>query len=383
MLYKDFQGEKLSALGLGCMRLPKSGPADSDIDEAATQEMVDYALAHGVNYFDTAWGYHDHASEVVTGRCLAKHPRESYYLATKFPGYDLSNMDKVAEIFPEQLRKTGAGYFDFYLFHNVNEGNIDAYLEHREIHEYLMEQKRAGRIRHLGFSAHGQIPTIKRFLDAYGDDMEFCQLQINWLDWSFQDAREKVALCAEHGLPVWVMEPLRGGTLVAGDAETNLAEQYARKVEAIRPGMGTAEAGLRFIQSIPEVCVTLSGMSTMQQLQQNVATFSEEAPLRADERAALLDVADEMIADGSIPCTACRYCTTECPQGLNIPHIIAAYNQLRAGSSGGFIARMMVNTLPEGQRPEDCIGCGACAAVCPQHIDIPGVMADFAERLAG
>lgn len=382
MLYKDFKGLKLSALGLGCMRLPKNGPADADIDEAAVQEMVDYALAHGVNYFDTAWGYHDHASEVVTGRCLAKHPRDSYFLATKFPGYDLANMGKVAEIFPAQLEKTGAGYFDFYLFHNVNELNIDAYLEHTEILDYLHEMKREGKISHLGFSAHGEIPTIKRFLNAYGEHMEFCQIQLNWFDWAFQDARDKVALLTERGLPVWVMEPLRGGKLVAEDDGTGLTGERVRAIEAIRPGMGIVEAGLRFVQSVPEVAVTLSGMSDMGQLRANIATFDEDAPLDADERSRLLAIADEMIAEGSVPCTACRYCTTECPRGIDIPRLIAGYNQLRAGASGEFIGRMVANAQPEGRRPGDCLACGACAAVCPQGIDIPGILADYAARIA-
>ena len=384
MVYRDFQGLKLSALGLGCMRLPKCGPADEDIDVAATQEMVDYALAHGVIYFDTAWGYHNHNSEVVAGKCLAKHPRDSYYLATKFPGYDLSCMDKVEEIFEEQLRKTGAGYFDFYLFHNVCEMNIDAYLEHTEIRDYLVEQKRAGRIRHLGFSAHGEIPTMKRFLDVYGEDLEFCQLQVNWFDWAFQDAAGKVALCAEHGLPVWVMEPLRGGKLVAGPgAASNLTEERVAAIEAIRPGTDSVEAAFRFIQGIPEVAVTLSGMSNMEQLKANIALFEDDAPLTDGERSQLLAVADEMIADGSVPCTACRYCTTECPMGLDIPKLLAAYNQKRAGASGDFIASMIVGSLPEDKRPDACIGCGACAAVCPQAIDIPAALADFAALLAG
>ena len=183
MLYKDFQGLKLSALGFGAMRLPVVDGQDSQIDQDATQEMVDYAMAHGVNYYDTAWGYHEGNSGVVMGRALAKHPRDSYYIATKFPGYDLANMDKVEEIFERQLEKTGMGYFDFYLIHNVCELNIDEYLnpEHG-IMPYLLEQKKAGRIRHLGFSAHGAIPVMERFLEAYGEHMEFCQIQLNYLD---------------------------------------------------------------------------------------------------------------------------------------------------------------------------------------------------------
>ncbi len=185
MIYKEFQGERISALGFGTMRLPLKGKSDADIDEELAARMFDKAIKAGVNYFDTAWGYHDHNSECVTGRILARYPRESFNLASKFPGYDLGNMTKVRQIFPKQLEKCGVEYFDFYLFHNVCELNIEAYLQHEEIYEYLLEQKAAGRIRHLGFSAHGSCEVIERFLDKYGAAMEFCQLQINYIDWTF------------------------------------------------------------------------------------------------------------------------------------------------------------------------------------------------------
>ena len=177
MIYREFQDLKLSALGMGCMRLPVQGGDDSRVDEEATAAMVDYAMAHGVNYYDTAWGYHGGHSETALGKALAKHPRDGFYLADKFPGYDLSNMGKVREIFEAQLKKCGVSYFDFYLFHNVCEMNIDAYLNPKYgIFAYLMKQKQAGRIRHLGFSAHGSYGVMKRFLHAYGADMEFGQI---------------------------------------------------------------------------------------------------------------------------------------------------------------------------------------------------------------
>ena len=216
MIYREFQGEKLSALGMGAMRLPVADGDDARIDEAAAAAMVDYAMAHGVNYYDTAWGYHNGNSELVMGRALARYPRESYFLADKFPGYDLSNMDKVGAIFEKQLEKCGVEYFDFYLFHNVCEMNIDAYLDPKYgIFDYLTAQKKAGRIRHLGFSAHGSYAVMKRFLEAYGSEMEFCQIQLNYLDWRFQGAKEKVELLQAYNIPVWVMEPLRGGKLAS------------------------------------------------------------------------------------------------------------------------------------------------------------------------
>jgi len=230
MVYKDFQDLHLSALGLGAMRLPATGDNLSEIDEAETAKMVAFAMEHGVNYYDTAWGYHNGNSETVIGRVLSKYPRESYYLATKFPGYDLSNMDKVETIFEQQLQKCGVEYFDFYLFHNVCEMNIDAYLDPKYgIFDYLMKQKENGRIRHLGFSAHGDCDIMKRFLDAYGAHMEFAQIQLNWIDWSFQNAKEKTSLLNKHQIPVWVMEPLRGGKLASVSADA------AQKLQAMRP----------------------------------------------------------------------------------------------------------------------------------------------------
>ena len=216
MVYKDFQGLRLSALGLGAMRLPASGDNQSEINVAETEKMVAYAMEHGINYYDTAWGYHNGHSETVIGKILRSYPRDSYYLATKFPGYDLSNMDKIEEIFEKQLEKCGVDYFDFYLFHNVCEMNIDAYLDPKYgILDYLIRQKENGRIRHLGFSAHASCEVMRRFLDAYGAHMEFGQLQLNWIDWTFQNAKEKAALLTKYQIPVWVMEPLRGGKLAS------------------------------------------------------------------------------------------------------------------------------------------------------------------------
>ena len=183
MIYKDFQGIKLSALGMGAMRLPVIDQDDAKVDQETTEKMVDYAMAHGVNYYDTAWGYHGGHSEIAMGKALSRYPRENFYLADKFPGYDLSNMDKVEEIFEEQLKKCGVEYFDFYLFHNVCEMNIDEYLnESHGIFDYLMKQKENGRIRHLGFSAHGSYEVMERFLKKYGEHMEFCQIQLNYMD---------------------------------------------------------------------------------------------------------------------------------------------------------------------------------------------------------
>ena len=375
MIYKNFQNHKLSALGLGAMRLPVIGGDDSKIDETAAEKMVDYAMEHGINYYDTAWGYHGGQSELVIGRALKRYPRESYYSATKFPGYDLSNMDKVEEIFEKQLKKCGVEYFDFYLFHNVCEMNIDAYLDDKYgIYRYLMKQKRAGRIRHLGFSAHGSYDVMKRFLEAYGEGMEFCQIQLNYLDWTFQDAKGKLELLAEHQLPVWVMEPLRGGKLA------ELSEEDAELLKNLRPDESVPAWAFRFLQSIPGVTMVLSGMSNSEQLRENIQTFEEEKPLNSKEMEKLLKIANNMVEKIALPCTACRYCVSHCPQGLDIPALLALYNE-HCVTDGGFIAPMALSAIQEEKRPGACIGCRSCEAVCPQQIKVSEAMADFVRKL--
>lgn len=373
MIYKDFQDLKLSALGMGCMRLPRNSEDDGDVNVAETQRMVDYAMAHGVNYYDTAWGYHNGNSETVIGQALRKYPRESYYLATKFPGYDLANMPKVREIFPKQLEKCGVDYFDFYLFHNVCEMNIDAYLDPRYgILDYLLEQKNQGRIRHLGFSAHGSYEVMRRFLDAYGSHMEFCQIQLNYVDWNFQDAKDKVELLRRHNLPVWVMEPLRGGRLAS------LSQADAAALKALRPEEPVPAWAFRFLQTIPGVTVVLSGMSDFEQMKRNIQTFETTEPLKETEWDALLKIADHMTS--GVPCTACHYCTSHCPKGLDIPSLLKLYNE-HTFTGGGFLAPMALQALPEDKRPSACIGCRSCEAVCPQQIKISEVMSDFSRKV--
>lgn len=374
MVYKKFQDLQLSALGLGAMRLPVIDGDDSKIDEAALQEMVDYAMEHSINYYDTAWGYHGGQSETAIGKALGKYPRENFCLADKFPGYDLSNMGKVQEIFEKQLEKCGVEYFDFYLFHNVCEMNIDAYLDKQYgILDYLLQQKKNGRIRHLGFSAHGSVAIMKRFLDAYGSHMEFCQIQLNFLDWTFQNAKEKAELLNAHHIPVWVMEPLRGGKLAV------LSETDTQKLATLRPDETAAAWSFRFLQSVPGVTMILSGMSNTAQLKENVQTFENDRPLDDKERETLLGIADSMLGR-ILPCTACHYCTSHCPQGLDIPWLLNLYNE-HCFTEGGFIAPMALMSLPKDKLPAACQHCRSCEAVCPQQIKISEAMSDFAGKM--
>ncbi len=374
MICKRFRDLKLSGLGMGTMRLPVVEGKNDQIDEAAAARMVAAALEHGINYFDTAWGYHEGNSETVMGKLLSRYPRDRFFLASKFPGFDAAKLEKKEEIFEKQLEKCRVEYFDFYLIHNVCEANIENYLDEKYgLFPYLMAQKEKGRIGHLGFSVHGSLETMQRFLDKWGQYMEFCQIQLNYIDWSLQKAGEKVALLNRLGLPIWVMEPLRGGKLAA------LPERAAARLHALRPDEGVPAWAFRYLQGIPGVTMILSGMSDYEQMMDNLHTFETERPLNGEEREALREIAQEMLT--GVPCTACRYCTSYCPQGLDIPKLLELYNECTF-SGGGFLAPMFVSTLPPEKRPDACRGCGSCETVCPQQIRIPEVLADFAARLA-
>ena len=373
MIYKKFKDLELSALGLGTMRFPTVDGDDSKIDEAATAEMFEYAIQNGINYFDTAWGYHRGQSELVTGKMLSKYPRDKFYLASKFPGYDLKNMENIEEIFERQLEKCRVEYFDFYLVHNVCEKNIDSYTDPKYgLYEYLLRQKENGRIKHLGFSVHGSYDVTKRFLSVYGDAMEFCQIQLNWIDYDFQSAKDKLTLLSEWGIPVWVMEPLRGGKLAVLD------KKYEDRLRALKPEMKVPEWSFRYLQSFEQVKVTLSGMSNMDQLKENIRTFEKDEPLTESERQTLYSIARDMVE--SVPCTACRYCTEKCPMQLDSPELIKLYNE-HSFTEDGFIAPMALSAMPESKRPSACIGCRACEQVCPQMIKISEVFSDFVDKL--
>ncbi len=354
MIYKVFKNKKLSALGLGTMRLPQT--PDGKIDHEHTGKMIDYALSHGINYFDTAWMYHGGDSETVIGEILARYPRESYYLADKFPGFDLSLFEKMKEIFFAQLEKCRTPYFDFYLCHNVCERNLPSYFD-QELGaiDFLLKQKAEGRIKHLGFSTHAELPGMEQFLEVYGKYMEFCQIQLNYLDWDWQKAGEKVALLKKYGIPVWVMEPLRGGSLAS------LPEEIKKKAEAIVPNCTPIETAFAFLRTIPEVTMILSGMSHMDQLKENVEIFSKEYTLSDVAFQQIPALGKEMIE--AVPCTACRYCTEYCPQGLDIPKLMRIYNENRF--NGSIFA---LNQLPEEKKPSSCLGCRQCESVCPQSI---------------
>ncbi|MCQ2983253.1 MAG: aldo/keto reductase [Treponemataceae bacterium] len=376
MIYSDFNGEKISALGMGNMRLPVLNGQDNQIDVDTAEKMIAYCMEHGINYYDTAYGYHGGQSELVVGELLKKYDRSSFYLASKFPGYDASHWPKVAEIFEDQLKKCQVEYFDFYLFHNVCEMNVDAYLDPKYgIYEYLIEQKKNGRIKHLGFSTHGSIDCMTKFLNAYGKDMEFCQIELNYFDYKFQNAKEKVELLDKWNIPVWVMEPVRGGQLA------KLSDDATAKLAAARPDEGVPAWAFRFLQSFPSVKVTLSGMSNMEQVAANIKTYEEKKPLNDAEMKLVLAIADEMISRNTVPCTGCHYCVSKCPKHLDIPGLIKLYNESIIAGSGAFIAPMALAAIDADKQPECCIGCKSCEKVCPQTIHIPEELKKFAKKM--
>ena len=361
----------LSLLGYGTMRLPTH--ADGSIDTVKTDALIDHAIKNGINYFDTAYPYHNGASEIVIGKSLSRYPRESYYLADKYPGHQPMEVHDPAALFEEQLKKCGVEYFDYYLLHNVYENSIDTYFDPKwGIIDYFAEQKRIGRIRHLGFSSHGGIDNLRTFLDRCGDSMEFCQIQLNYLDWTLQDAKAKYELLTERNIPVWVMEPVRGGRLASLDADAETVLRGLRSDESI------AAWAFRHLQTLPNVKMILSGMTTMEQLCDNLKTFSEAKPLTEAELEALYTVAESM--KNGVPCTACRYCCDGCPMELDIPLLLSIYNDMKFNPA--FTVGMRLDGFAADKLPSACIGCGACASVCPQKIDIPAALEELTDLLA-
>ncbi len=388
MMYKPFHDLNISYLGMGNMRLPTvGGERRGPIDEEKARAIVEYAYEHGVNYFDTAYRYHNGESETFVGKVLNQYPRESWHLASKMPGHQMrysnGRLEMVgyltgltiaspADIFEEQLAKCGVDYFDFYLLHNLNETAYDLYTdEDLGIVEYLLAQKEAGRIRHLGFSAHARAETIDKFLNWKGC-FEFVQIQLNYLDWTLQDAKQKYEVITDYGIPVIVMEGCRGGRLAS------LNEKAEAMLKEARPGDSIASWAFRFLQSLSNVQVVLSGMTTMEQIVENVKLFSEPDPTTEEEKELLQRVVATMV--DLVPCTTCRYCCDACPQGLDIPRLISMYNEARFENP--FTLRFTLGAMQEEELPSACLACDECKALCPQDIDIPDIMAKFADIIA-
>ena len=376
MIYKQYKDLKLSALGFGAMRLPWMNDNSGRVDQEAVEKMIDYAMANGVNYYDTAYPYMNSLSEGSIGKALSRYPRDSWYLATKYPGHQNAKgaamLDPKA-VFEDQLEKCGVEYFDFYLMHNINENSLRFYCqEDISYFDYFVEQKKNGRIKHLGFSAHSDLAGMKQFMALYGEHMEFCQIQLNYLDWTLQKAKEKVEYLNSINMPIWVMEPVRGGKLAKLDEATEA------KMRELRPEESTAAWAFRWLQTVPQPTMVLSGMTWFAQVEDNVKTFSDDKPLNEEELSLLYTAADKFAT--LVPCTACRYCCDGCPAGLDIPNLITLHNDLLMGYNINIPIRY--GAFDTDTRADSCIGCGQCTNACPQNIDVPSVLADFAEKMS-
>lgn len=358
MIYKQFKDIKLSRLGMGNMRLPLSDPNDknSPIDRKLSFQIIDTALENGINYFDTAYVYNQGDSEKVVGEALSRHPRDSYFLATKFnyganPNYE--------EVFSQQLERLKTDHIDFYLLHCLMDSNIDTYLGCGCI-DFFERMKKEGKIRYLGFSSHASVATLRRFaLARYWD---FAQIQMNYLDWEFSTTKEEYDILTTLGIPVMVMESVRGGRL------SDLNEECNARLKAVQPSWSISSWAFRWLMGFDNTCVLLSGMSNMEQMKDNLSTFSAENALTAEQSSLLIDVVHDFKKSFTVPCTACRYCTKTCPVGLEIPDLLKVYND--AKYNRWWSARSM-STFSEDKYPSKCIGCNTCKEHCPQGIDIP------------
>lgn len=370
--YKD-TADAISILGYGNMRLPRLDPEKQDIDFPAAEALIDYAYAHGVNYYDTAYVYHDQQSEGFVGKALSKYPRESYYIATKLPGWFVKTMDDVDRMFNEQLQRLQTDYIDFYLCHSLSENGYKIYQE-LDIYGYLKKKKEQGIIRHLGFSFHDKPAVLEKIVDDH--EWDFVQIQLNYLDWEMQDAKRQYEILAERGIPCIVMEPVRGGTLA------RLCEKSAAVLKAAAPDASLASWAIRYAASLPNVLTVLSGMSTMEQVVDNVKTTEDFKPLSQSEQETLSLALDTFRSNNLQPCTGCRYCM-DCPSGVDIPLMFTLYNQYKLNNrKGDFLKRY---EEAGDKQAKNCVQCGQCATHCPQSIGIPDRMqeiAALAEELA-
>ena len=373
MVYRNVTGDDISLLGFGLMRLPRAGDMASDIDYERSLELVDRAIAAGVNYFDTAYTYG--GSEEFAGRALSKYPRGSYYLATKCPPWKISSADDFELIFDEQCRRCQTDCFDFYLVHNLAReatraaGNDGHYERFRKLGVYDMfkKKKTEGRIRRLGFSFHGTLEIMRKLLDDY--EWDFAQIQLNYVDWTATDAKSQYELLAERGIPVIVMEPLRGGALA------QLSGGAAAILKSEQPDASLASWGLRYAASLPSVATVLSGMNSMSQLTDNISTMENFRPIDEREKELLAKAGAVYGSSGFVACTGCGYCMP-CSQGVNIPGIFSVYNHYkrvgyRIPFDNGY------STLDDGAKASRCVGCGQCGEKCPQGLGIPELMREI------
>lgn len=363
MLKRSFKNksESLSVLGLGCMRLPVLDGKDAAIDYEKAQEIVDFSLANGINYLDTAHGYHAGESQKFLGKALAKYPRDSFYLATKLPMWDVHTQEDVEKIFNLQLKYLNTDYFDFYLLHALDKGNFKKSMDF-SAYEFISRMKAEGKVKYIGFSFHDTPDVLEQIVEKY--DWDFAQLQINYVDWENQDAKRQYEILEKYRIPCIIMEPVRGGALA------NPGEKATALLKSASPEKSSASWAIRYAASLPNVITVLSGMSDMEQLKDNLSTTTNFEPLSQEELTLLEKVAVEFNRKDMIPCTACRYCM-DCSFGVDIPGVFELYNSYVENKNKEEFLTAYKQTYA-GSGAELCTKCGECAPRCPQVIDIPG-----------
>ena len=361
-------------LGFGLMRLPKK---DGKIDIETASRMVDECLENGFYYFDTAYVYDGGDSECAVKQLLtSRYPREKYCLATKLPAWEMKCSEDRDRLFQTQLERTGAGYFDFYLLHAISQENIDIY-EKYDCFRWLQEKKAQGLIRHAGFSFHDTPQMLDDLLTKY-PEVEFVQLQINYADWENEKVQSRgvYEVARKHGKPVIVMEPVKGGNLAV------LREDVGSGLKKARPEASYASWALRFVASHEGLLTVLSGMSDEEQTKDNIATMKYFEPLTEEESRLIDQVTEKLNQIPTVACTACRYCGEGCTQNIRIPDMIKHLNTCRVYGYNDSIGRSFGMTVKEGSgKPSDCVQCGQCESVCPQHLAIMDIMADAAKEL--
>lgn len=370
MKTRMFRGQALSLLGFGCMRMPEVKPGQ--IDRKKAFEMLDAAYEAGVNYYDTAYPYHAGDSEAMLGEWLAAKPRDSFYVATKFPVWKATCREDFFTIFEEQRKKLGVETIDFYLLHALNEQREETLLQW-DLFSAAQQLKQEGKIRFLGFSFHDEYPVFERLIDRA--DWDFCQLQLNYMDTDVQAGMRGYELAAKKGIPVMVMEPVKGGSLA------NPPEDVKKVFQALHPDWSGASWALRWVASLENVAVILSGMSNLEQVKDNLQTFGKIAPLTQEEQDAVRRAAEIYRARVRVACTGCAYCMP-CPAGVNIPEVFQIYNHAAIYDMPEQ-GRKNYSEMADEQKAVHCAKCGKCMKACPQNIAIPEKMTEITQWAKG
>ena len=365
---------KMPKLGFGLMRLPEK---DGKIDIEHVCHMADKYMKAGFNYFDTAYVYHGGTSEIAAREAVVKrYPRDSFMLATKLPAWEIKEESDVDRLFNEQLSRAGVDYFDFYLLHSIEDGsNYDTYVKYN-CFEWGMKKKAEGKIRHFGFSFHGSPELLEEILDAH-PEVEFVQIQFNYLDRTNPVVRSQMLydILYKRNIPIIVMEPVRGGMLA------NLGPEVDAKFKARQPQKSMASWALRFVASQPGIMTILSGMSSEEQMDDNISTFTDFEPLAEDELKIINEVTEEILSIPQIGCTACRYCCDGCPMKISIPDVFRTINTLRRYPDDWRSKNFYAGLIQRSGKASDCIACGQCEGVCPQHLPVIDLMKEAAEIL--